>query len=93
MGGLPLFLDCYLDGNLTLYGVCALPEYLASDVENMYSVIGCYSAEIPLLNAKGFGEAIETHVLPFLKWEVLFILGSLSYVLDFDVKGIIRPFA
>ena len=35
--------------------------------------------------------AIETHVLYFLKWEVLFFLGALSYMLDFDVKGIIRP--
>ena len=93
MGGLPLFLDCYLDGNLTLYGVCALPEFLAFDLENMDSVIGCYSAEFPLFNARGFGAAIETHVLPFLKWEVLFILGYLSYVLDFDFKGIIRPIA
>ena len=45
------------------------------------------------LMLKGFGAAIETHVLPFLKWEVLFILGSLSNALAFDVKGIIRPLA
>ena len=45
------------------------------------------------LRLRGFGAAIETHVLSFLKWEVLFILGSLSYMLDFHVKGIIRPFA
>ena len=50
------------------------------------------------LRLRGFGAAIETHVLSFLKWEVLFILGSLSYMLDFHVKGIIthllliRPF-
>ena len=93
MGGQPLFLDCYLDGNLTLYGVCALPQFLAFDLENMDGVIGCYYAESPLFNAKGFGAAIETHVLPFLKWEVLFILGSLSNALAFDFKGIIRPFA
>ena len=45
------------------------------------------------LRLRQFGAAIETHVLLFLKWEVLFILGSLSYVLDFDVKGIVGPFA
>ena len=45
------------------------------------------------LRLRGLGAAIETHVLSFLKWEVLFILGALSYMLDFHVKGIIRPFA
>ena len=45
------------------------------------------------LRLRGLGAAIETHVLSFLKLEVLFILGSLSYMLDFHVKGIIRPFA
>ena len=45
------------------------------------------------LRLGGVGAAIETHVLSFLKWEVFFILGSLSFMLDFDVNGIIRPFA
>ena len=45
------------------------------------------------LRLGGFGAAIEVHVFSFLKWEVLFILGPLRYMLDFDVKGIIRPFA
>ena len=50
------------------------------------SLLNCH-----YLRLRGFGVAIETHVLYVLKWEVLFFLGALSYMLDFDVKGIIRP--
>ena len=46
-----LFLG-YLDGNLTLHSVCALPEFLAFDVQNMDGVIGCQSPELPLFKAK-----------------------------------------
>ena len=51
VSGLVLFSD-YLDGNLTLHGVCALPEFLAFDVQNMDSVIGCQSPELPLFKVK-----------------------------------------
>ena len=82
VSGLVLFLN-YLNGNLTLHGVFALPEFLAFVVQNMDSVIGCQSPELTL-RLRGFGAAIETHALYFLKWEV-FILGFLSYMLDFRV--------
>ena len=47
-----LFLDCYLDGNLALYGVYALPEFLAFDEQNMDSVIGSYPLVFTLFKAR-----------------------------------------